>query len=77
MVNITTKLKRVGNSLGIIVPSDVVDSNKLKEGEELFVSIHINEVSSVGQMLIEARKHKLNFKRSTQEILDKIDRDSD
>ncbi len=77
MVNITAKLKRVGNSLGIIVPSDVVDSNALKEGEELFVNIHLSEVSSVGQMLAEARKHKLNFKRSTQEILDEIDKDSD
>ena len=77
MVNITAKLKRVGNSLGIIIPSNVVNSNELKEGEELFVNIHVNEVSSVGQMLAEARKHKLNFKRSTQEILDEIDRDSD
>ncbi|GEM_PF-1166762 len=77
MVNITAKLKRVGNSLGIIVPSDVVDNNDLKEGEELFINIHVNEVSSVGQMLAEARKHKLNFKRSTQEILDEIDKDSD
>ncbi|MBS3066952.1 hypothetical protein J4205_03935 [Candidatus Pacearchaeota archaeon] len=77
MVNITAKLKRVGNSLGIIVPSDVVDNNDLKEGEELFINIHVNEVSSVGQMLAEARRHKLNFKRSTQEILDEIDRDSD
>ena len=77
MVNITAKLKRVGNSLGIIVPSDVVDNNDLKEWEELFINIHVNEVSSVGQMLAEARRHKLNFKRSTQEILDEIDRDSD
>jgi len=77
MVNITAKLKRVGNSLGIIVPSNVIDSNNLKEGEELFVNIQLNEVSSVGQMLADARKHKLNFKKSTQEILDEIDRDSD
>ena len=77
MVNITAKLKRVGNSLGIIIPSNVVNSNELKEGEELFVNIQLSEVSSVGQMLAEARRHKLNFKRSTQEILDEIDRDSD
>ena len=77
MVNITAKLKRVGNSLGIIVPSNIVNNNNLKEGEELFINIQFSEVSSVGQMLAEARKHKLNFKRNTQEILDERDKDSD
>ena len=77
MVNITVKLKRVGNSLGIIVPSDIVNSNELKEGEELFVNIQFSEVSNIGQMLEEGRKQKLKFKRSTKEIIDEIDKDSE
>ena len=74
MININSKLKRMGNSLGIIVPSVVVNEQGLKEGENLVVSIKIKK-SSVGDMLREARKQKLKFKRPTQEILDELDED--
>ena len=33
------KLKRWGSSLGIVVPSDVVKAESLKEGEEVVLSI--------------------------------------
>jgi antitoxin component of MazEF toxin-antitoxin module len=76
MVNINTKLKRIGNSLGIVVPSEIVNNKELKEGQELIISIEINEGSNVNRMLEEARKQKLKFKRSTQKILDEINKDS-
>jgi antitoxin component of MazEF toxin-antitoxin module len=34
------RLKRWGSSLGLVVPSDVVKRENLKEGEEVVVSIH-------------------------------------
>lgn len=76
MVNINTKLKRIGNSLGIIVPAEIINTKGLKEGGELMISIELNEGSNVNRMLEEARKQKLKFKKSTQEILDEINEDS-
>lgn len=35
----TLKIRKVGNSLGVIFPSDVVDAIHVKEGDELHVSV--------------------------------------
>ncbi|MEK6855075.1 MAG: hypothetical protein AABX73_02530 [Nanoarchaeota archaeon] len=75
MININTRLRRMGNSLGIIVPSEIINGKRLKEGEELIVHIENKNKTSVGRMLEEARKQKLKFKRTTEEILNEIDED--
>ncbi|MDP1695440.1 MAG: hypothetical protein Q8L29_00830 [archaeon] len=77
MINIQTKLRRMGNSLGIIVPSEVVNHNKFREGDELIVEIQFKRKTSVEDMLREARKRNLKFKRTTEEILKEINEDSD
>ncbi len=77
MESLNLKLKRLGNSLGIIVPSEIVNQRKLREGEELTITIEIKNKTTIADMLKEAQKRKLNFKRSTQDILDEIDKDSD
>ena len=77
MVNIQVKLKRVGNSLGIVVPSNIVNQKGLKEGEELIVNIQNKKKTTVEDMLREAMKQRLRFKRNTEEILREIDEDSD
>ncbi|MBI2004131.1 hypothetical protein HYS72_01570 [Candidatus Pacearchaeota archaeon] len=75
MIEMETKLRRMGNSLGIIVPAEIISSKGLREGEKLNVNIEEKGFSTVEDMLREARKQKLKFKRSTQEILDEIDRE--
>ena len=77
MENLNLKLKRVGNSLGIVVPSAIINKGNLKEGEEIIISIERRNKTTVLDMLKEADKKKLKFKRTTQEILDEIDEDSD
>ncbi len=72
MISLNVKLRRMGNSLGIIVPSDVVAARGLHEGENLNIVIESDGKSTVGDMIREARKWNLKFKRSTQEILDEI-----
>ena len=34
-----SKVKRWGNSLGVIVPKEIVEREKLKEGEEVEISV--------------------------------------
>ena len=77
MKSLNLKLKRMGNSLGIIVPSEIVNKKNLREGEELTITIEIKNKTTIADMLKEARRQKLKFKRSTQEVLDEIDKDSD
>ena len=77
MENINLKLKRVGNSLGIVVPSGIINRKNLKEGEELILTIESKNKTTVGDMLREARRQKLKFKRPTREVLDEIDKESD
>jgi antitoxin component of MazEF toxin-antitoxin module len=40
-----SKLKRWGNSLGVIVPKEIVETEGLKEGEE--VEISVRKVSDI------------------------------
>ena len=77
MESLNLKLKRLGNSLGIIVPSETVNQRNLREGEELVITIETKNKTTVGDMMREARRQKLKFKRSTQEVLDEIDKESD
>lgn len=76
MVSLNVKLRRVGNSLGIVVPSEVVAQRGLREGESLNITIEVTGKSRARDMFEEAKKWNLKPKRSTQEILDEIDEDT-
>ena len=75
-MELKTKIRKVGNSLGVIIPADTARIKGFREGEE--VSIIFEEKGwTVGEIMREARRQKLggNFNKSTQAILDDIDRD--
>ena len=76
MIDIHTKLRRVGNSFGIVVPAEIINFNRLREGDELQVNIKAKR-DTISDMLKEARRQKLRFRRTTKKILDEIDGDSD
>ena len=38
-----TKLRPVGNSLGIIIPKKILDEKNIKEGDEITIQINIQE----------------------------------
>lgn len=72
MAQITTKIKKWGNSLGVILPKKTVEEEKLKEGSEISIFIqqkNITRVKDIFGLL------KGKIKRSTQEILDEVDKD--
>lgn len=75
MITLNTKLRRVGNSLGIVVPSNFINDKNLREGSDIIVNIQHKNRTTVGDMLNEAKKQKLKFRRSTEEILKEIDED--
>jgi antitoxin component of MazEF toxin-antitoxin module len=75
MISISTRLRRVGNSLGVIVPSQIINQKNLREGQGIVITIQRKNKTTIGDILREARKQRLNFTRSTQEILDEINED--
>lgn len=42
METIKTKIRKWGNSMGIVIPSGVLKQIPLNEGEEVVITIHIN-----------------------------------
>lgn len=73
MEQIKTKIKKWGNSFGVIIPVDIVNKQGLKENSEVSVMIEPNNRMTVGDVLDLAKKFKLKKKGDTQQILDKID----
>jgi antitoxin component of MazEF toxin-antitoxin module len=75
-MELKTRIRRMGNSLGVIIPADTVRSRGFREGENVSVIIE-GEGWTVGEIMKEARRQKIGdkFKKSTQKILDEIDRE--
>ena len=44
-MNLKTKVRRIGGSLGFIIPKAVADAMAIKEGDELFVSSNADGIS--------------------------------
>ncbi len=72
MEQIKTKVRRWGNSFGIVIPKDVVAKEGLEEDNEIIISLQsrrFTEVKDIFGIL------KTKSKRETQEILDEIDKE--
>ena len=72
MTVIETRLKKWGNSLGIIIPSETVASRKLKEDDKISVII-MNDSSKAIKESFGSLKGKLT--KSSQQIKDELRKD--
>ncbi len=72
MEQIKTKVKKWGNSFGVIIPKEVIEKEKLKENNEIVITVQAKRFTTVGDIFgILKRKSK----KSTQEIMDEIDKE--
>ena len=69
---IQTKVKRWGNSLGIIIPSEAIAASKIKENQRISFII-LEDSKKVFEETFGSLKNKL--KKSSQEIKDELRRD--
>ncbi|MBN2142056.1 AbrB/MazE/SpoVT family DNA-binding domain-containing protein [Candidatus Woesearchaeota archaeon] len=61
---IDVKVRKWGNSMGIVLPKEFVKENNIKEGEEIGIAVFRS---------LDLRKiPKLKFKESTQKIKDEL-----
>ena len=75
MEQIKTKVKRWGNSFGVVIPMEIVTRRGLKENSDISVTIEPNNTMTAGDVMELARKFKLKRKGNTQKILDEIDKE--
>ena len=76
MEQISAKVKRWGNSFGVILPKNVVDKEQIKEGIEINITIQSKNKMTVGDLFKFAKKNKLSIsQKSTDQIMKEIDRE--
>lgn len=68
MIELKTKIRRWGNSFGIVVPLKKVSQENIKEGDEVVILMNKKE----GNVLRETFG-TLKFKKSTDKIMKEID----
>ena len=72
MIEIKTKLRRWGNSFGIVVPLKAVENKRIQEGDEItaLISERENKVN-----LKKLFNSKVKFKKTTEEMMKEIDKE--
>lgn len=79
-MEIETKTKKWGSSLGVIIPREIVKEERLREGQEIRIDILSRKKTTGADIFKMVEKHplpKTKDKRSTQEILDEVDKELD
>ena len=69
-MEIETKTKKWGSSLGIIIPKKLVKEERLREGQEIRINI-LSMKKTTGADIF----GKLKFKKPIQVLLDETDKD--
>lgn len=72
MQQITTKIRRWGNSFGILLPREILKKEHLKEGSEVTLNINTAKVTKVKDIF---GLLKGKIKKDTQTLMDEVDRD--
>jgi antitoxin component of MazEF toxin-antitoxin module len=72
MESINVRVKRWGNSFGVVLPREIIDRENVKEGAEIEISIRAKHKTKARD-IFGVLKGKLN--RDTDDLLDEVDRD--
>ena len=67
MIEVKSKLRRWGNSFGIVVPQKTVEETKVKEGDVITIIIH-NEKPNLRKLF---GSHK--FSKPTEKLIKEMD----
>ena len=75
---IKTKVRAVGTSLGVLIPSEAVRENKLKEGQEIEISIFKrdpNRLKLIREAFGSAKGAKFKFERDRSDRIERWERE--
>jgi len=75
MEQIKAKVKKWGNSFGIILPKEILNKEQLEEGEEITLTISPKKITTVSDLMklgLTINIHK-KLKKSTKQIMKETD----
>jgi antitoxin component of MazEF toxin-antitoxin module len=72
MERANVKVRRWGNSLGIIIPSNIIKNQSINENSEIEIMINLKSKTKAGD-IFGILKGKL--KRSTEDLLNEVNKD--
>lgn len=76
MIEIEARVKKWGNSFGVILPKKVIDREKIKEGVKVNITILPRNKMTVAKLLQLAKRNKLpRLKKSTNQLMREMDRE--
>lgn len=68
MIEIKTKLRKWGNSFGIVVPKKAIEDSKLKEGEEVTVLMNKEKVTVLREIFGALKGWKIDTQKFKDEL---------
>ena len=77
MEQINTKVKRWGNSFGVVLPIKIIEKENLKEGAEITITVQPKKKMTVGDLMKISREQGLDKKlknTSTAKALREVDK---
>ena len=72
MEQIRTIVRKWGNSFGIVLPKKIVETEKIRDGLEVCITIHPAEKTKVRDIFGSLR---LKTKKTTEQVMKEIDED--
>lgn len=77
MEQIRAKIKKWGNSFGVVIPKEIINREGLKEENDVFITIQPKRYTTVGDLMELGKEMRLKrkTKKSTQEVMDEIDKE--
>ncbi len=70
MMEIKTKTKKWGNSIGVLIPKEVVKEEKIKPNQEITLMISTKPITKGRDIW-----GTLKFKESTEELMREVDKE--
>ncbi len=68
MIEIKTKLRRWGNSFGIVVPQRAIESEKAREGDEVIILLKKEKDNVLKEMFGALKEWKIDAQRAKDEL---------
>jgi antitoxin component of MazEF toxin-antitoxin module len=76
MQQINTKVKKWGNSFGIVLPMEIIKKQQIKEGTGVNVTISAQNKMTVGDLMESIKQLNLpKIKKPTEKIMKEIDKE--
>lgn len=68
MIEVKSRLRKWGNSLGVVVPQKVIENENAREGDEVILFLKTDSENLLRKMF-----GSFKFKKSTDELMKEID----